>query len=312
MGKKKEKIALLFLGGPSIKKYKDFIPSLVEIYNEQLDKDFLTMGVNQFPYQFVHAFNPKLSGKRKYTLPVNYWMFADVGFSQEVIGRHEGQKIITNANLGAEDLERLGQANIKPALLFKNSPTITMEDDEYLYGLYTTALKATHYLIKKGFSVVIFGMDNSNQENDTWEHFYEDIEIRPKTMDQIMEIKIQLNNLKEYGKIYKVDPTNNVDLDVVDLTALINKKIKVISNTPETVKTEILEVAVDTAEEPSIIESVPETPTDTLIVSLKSPSYLQDGTLFISGSSYDIIKGKVVVSQEHGEVLLTQGFKLYD
>ena len=181
--------------------------------------------------------------------------------------------------------------------------------------------RCLNYFIKRGYSVVIFGMDNSIDNQDQWMHFYDQPHSFTKTLDQVIDIKIQIHELKKLGKIYKVDETNNIDVDTIDLTSLIKKQIKVIKAAELSVNQDEITVTLDTpqlVDAAEIVEKIEEKLEQVIlediknkIITLQVPPHIKDGTLFVANGAYDIMNGVVNVSENHSYSLLEQGFKLY-
>ena len=275
-----QKIAILFCSGPSISKYSKVIPKLVKKFTEKENENFTNIGVNQFPIEFVKNYMPKY---KKLSVPVDYWMFVDEITCSSVINNYNAQKLLINSDIGQEKLKLFEDEQYNVDCLFEHGEQCNLENDNKLYGMYSTPLKAIHYLLKKDYNVVILGMDNIITEDGKWEHFYPEQQVSDKTLDQIIDIRIQLDELSKLGNIYKIDQANNIEVPLISIEELLNGNIVIAQS--------------DTAIEEEVIK-------------MQLPEFINGQVLHIEDQQYEIVDKLVSVKLDHVNELLQQGFKI--
>ncbi|EKE03668.1 MAG: hypothetical protein ACD_20C00171G0003 [uncultured bacterium] len=202
---KKDDIWLIFGCSPFINVVKNKIPALLRQYH--------SIGINYFPVLFPDC---------------EYWLFNDAGvFTNLVRNSYNNQKLIINKNLESElKTVWINKSNciiqkesvINPHYIFEtviDKPVLGKNGK--LFGSYTSALHAVNYAIVEGApSAVLIGVDL----NPFWSHFYDDKPIG-KPLKEIDVIKEHLNQLGSHIKLYKANKNANLDIEYLDLDALI-------------------------------------------------------------------------------------------
>lgn len=284
-----EKIALLFCCGKSINKYANFIEELLYKFSKHNDQNCTTIGINLFPQKFIEKYYLELNKPIEKSLPVDYWMFSDDSSFPCIRDTYNNQELLINGLINEKSIKFLEDNSYKIKMKFYPTNEINLINDNLLYGLHSTPLKAIHFLLKQEYKVVIFGMDNICNNNE-WKHFYDDLIPKKKTIDQIIDINYQLNKLEKIGSIYKIEETNNIDILPINFNELLNKRIKIKEKILP--KKEIIPVNTN--------------------IKLKVPNnYPKNGKLSINGilGNFEVENGEVFVNNSSANILLKMGFK---
>lgn len=295
--KKPKDTAIIFGSGVSINNHVEIIKELTEKY--------CTIGLNNFPNKFADLY---LENEK--SLKTDYWLVSDsCGFNTVVENYNKQQPIINITHGEKVNIFRDNKIKIIPFKPVLEPKEKFGRDLELCLG-YSSVVSAIDFLRQKGFTkIILFGIDNNINQDDTWSHFYEDSNPCDKTLDQIIEIDLQIQDLEKYVTIFTTEeselekafkiPNSNL-VKLLDGTILIesdNKEDLII--VPEQNNSEKL---------PPIDKDIELS--DDVLIELIVPNFLpRDAEIHLIDKIYKAVDGIVVVSETHADILQTQGYK---
>ena len=164
------KIALIFCSGKSINENYKIIPKLIKKFSKNNNENLTSCGINLFTFKYIKTYQPNYKNK---SVPIDYWMFSDDATIGYILENYNNQELIVNKYIGDENL-KLIEDNCKINYIFGHTDKLKKEVvNNELYGLYSTPIKAIHLFLSRGYDVVVFGMNNSLDENGNFTHFYQ-------------------------------------------------------------------------------------------------------------------------------------------
>jgi hypothetical protein len=228
------------------------------------------------------------------SLPVDVWMALDESIMYALRENWDNQILLINADITSKEMNKFKQSKVKFKTFSHTDEIVKRVSINkkliYLYGIFSTTICAVHYLLLNGYTdIVLFGITNANNSNGLWQHFYDEAEIDHKSMDQRVEIQLQLEKLvKEF----------NANLYIAGYSKLSFPSINVDLLLKDSIIKEIQDI--------STIITLDITPE---LHTLQLPQICLGGThVYLNDQVFEVVNDTITVEPEHSHILQTQGY----